>query len=214
MRGVPVRDPNFHVEKELLLRHASLAALDEVGRGCVAGPVSVGAVLLYPTTPEPPSGVRDSKLLSPSRRTALRPLLIEWAPSYGVGHASAPEVDSLGLSDALRLAATRALALLSDTPSVVLLDGSHDWLSSPGAGFEVLTRVKADRDCASVAAASVLAKTERDTLMANSPLAALYGLAENKGYLTAAHLEALKVHGPSVEHRRSWRVQGVPGFKA
>lgn len=205
--------PDLSVERDLLTRYVSLAAMDEVGRGCAAGPVTVGVVLLRPDVGEPPSGVRDSKLLSESRRTVLRPLVASWAPEHGVGHATAQEIDDLGLVTALRTAALRALDCLPQAPAAVLLDGSHDWLSTPAAPYVVHTRVKADRDCAAVAAASILAKTARDELIVSMPEASVYGFASNKGYLTAAHLEALRVHGPSGAHRRSWRVPGVAGFR-
>jgi len=205
--------PDLKVEREMLSRCSLLAAVDEVGRGCVAGPVTVGVVLLRPGVVEPPTGVRDSKMLSEARRAALRPLVAEWAPEHAVAHSSAEEIDELGLVAALRTAALRAFAELPEIPAAVLLDGSHDWLSFHGASFTVHTRVKADRDCAAVAAASILAKTARDALIVAAPEAQVYGFASNKGYLTATHLAALKEHGPCGLHRRSWRVPGVPGFK-
>lgn len=211
--GVTTSRPSFTVEEQLLAEFASLAALDEVGRGCVAGPVSVGAVLLRRGTPPPPAGVRDSKLLSPKRREELYPTVVAWAPSFAVGHASASEIDELGLVSSLRLAGRRAIAALDEVPAVVLLDGNHDWLGGDDVTYPVRTRVKADRDCLSVAAASILAKVERDALMCALPTAEVYGFAEHKGYLTAAHLEALRRHGPAAPHRRSWRVAGVPGFR-
>jgi ribonuclease HII len=137
-----------------------------------------------------------------------------------VGHASAQEIDDLGLTAALRLAGHRALAALPRMPDVVLLDGNHDWITPPGqpslfgapcpelvAVPSVRTMIKADMHCASVAAASVLAKTERDAIMVR--LAAEhpeYGWDENKGYSTPAHLDALRRLGPCAHHRRSWRL--------
>jgi ribonuclease HII len=141
-----------------------------------------------------------------------------------VGHASAAEIDEVGIIAALRRAGLRALAALPVRPDAVLLDGSHDWLTRPGQAslldlFEaaeaavavppVTTRVKADLTCASVAAASVLAKTERDEIMRTlADRHPQYGWAHNKGYASPDHLEALREHGPCAEHRRSWRLPG------
>jgi ribonuclease HII len=177
-----------------------VAAIDEVGRGALAGPVTVGVVVVDADTPSAPAGVRDSKLLTPEARTKIAPKLRRWAPMYAVGHAGAHEIDRIGIIAALRLAACRALGSLPVQPDCALLDGSHNWLSipvpAPGepALFEldvvvepfafgpstasglaevraeivpgtVVTQVKADLRCAAVAAASVLAKVERDAIM-------------------------------------------------
>jgi ribonuclease HII len=206
------REPGFDRELELLASYPVVGFVDEVGRGCAAGPVTCGVVVLTDPTP-PPAGLRDSKLLSPARRRSLLPSITDWAAAAAVGHVSAAEIDEIGLTAALRLAATRALSLIEVQPAAVLLDGSHDWLTGPGAGFEVFTMVKADLRCAAVAAASILAKVERDDLMvAADATCPGYGFGEHKGYLTAAHLEALQRLGPSELHRRSWNVRGVEGF--
>ncbi len=214
--------PSLRVEKRLLRTgYSCIAAIDEVGRGAPGGPVSAGVVLVDATVTRPLAGVRDSKLLTPEARVALVPRIRRWALAGAVGHASAQEVDAHGLTAALRLAGLRALAALPRTPDVVLLDGNHDWLSPP-AQFDlfdaaahasvpaVVTMIKADLHCASVAAASVLAKTARDAIMVE--LAAehpAYGWDENKGYSTPAHLEALRLLGPCAHHRRSWRLPAV-----
>jgi ribonuclease HII len=214
----------------VLLRDGArlVAGMDEVGRGSLAGPVSVGVVVVDASTRSAPRGVADSKLLTPLARTALLPSLRRWGLARAVGHASAAEIDAVGIIAALRLAGTRALAQVRTQVGpvdVVLLDGSHDWLSGPTqqdlfAAVEpeeppaprVLTRVKADRSCATVAAASVLAKCERDAMMVE--LAAqhpAYRWDENKGYASPEHVAALRAHGPSVLHRRSWRLPGSAG---
>lgn len=206
------REPGFDRELELLASHPIVGFVDEVGRGCAAGPVSCGVVVLTDPAP-PPAGLRDSKLLSPARRRSLLPAIADWAAASAVGHSTAEEIDEIGLTAALRLAATRALDLTGLHPAVVLLDGSHDWLTGPDTTFEVFTMVKADLRCAAVAAASILAKVERDELMVTADATFPgYGFAEHKGYLTAAHLEALQRLGPSDLHRRSWNVRGVEGF--
>jgi len=112
-----------------------LAAVDEVGRGALGGPVSVGVVMITPDTPSAPDGVRDSKLLTAAARERLVPALIAWAPAWAVGHASAAEIDEVGIIAALRLAGERALSSLPHRPDHVLLDGSHDWLTRPPASL-------------------------------------------------------------------------------
>jgi ribonuclease HII len=227
-RAAPARSaPHLRHERVLMRDGARLVAgMDEVGRGSLAGPVSVGVVVVDASTRSAPKGVADSKLLTPAARVALLPRLQRWGLAHAVGHASADEIDELGIIAALRLAGSRALAVVTAVTGpvdAVLLDGSHDWLTPPAQGdlFEVLeadslpptkvhVRVKADRTCASVAAASVLAKCERDALMAQ--LACdhpQYRWDENKGYASPDHIEALREHGPCPLHRRSWRLPGV-----
>ena len=198
-----------------------LAGMDEVGRGALAGPVSVGVVVIDESCRSAPAGVRDSKLLAPAARTALVPRLTRWAHAYAVGHALPAEIDEIGIIAALRLAGTRALAATGVVPDLVLLDGNHDWLTDPeevGLLAEltgtstppVRTIIKGDLRCSSVAAASVLAKVERDGLMAELAREhPHYGWADNKGYSARAHLDALATHGPCPQHRRSWSLPGV-----
>jgi ribonuclease HII len=148
----------------------------------------------------------------------LVPKILRWAAASAVGHASAAEIDAMGILAALRLAGERALAALAIEPSVIVLDGNYDWFSRPprathsprsAAHDNVVLRIKADLTCASVAAASVIAKVERDALMrelgGSHPA---YGWSVNKGYATPEHLAALRDFGPCVEHRRSWRLPG------
>ena len=218
------RKPNLRVERALQRDgHRVLAGMDEVGRGALAGPVTVGVVLIDETCRSAPAGVKDSKLLTPAARVAMVPRIRRWALAYAVGHSSAAEIDEVGIMAALRLAGCRALAAVGVTPDLVILDGNHDWLTAPGevglfafaadappATPPVTTMVKADLTCSSVAAASVLAKVERDALMvAAAPAHAAYGWHENKGYAAPEHLTALAAQGPSELHRRSWRLPGV-----
>lgn len=215
--------PNLRVEKRLLRAgHRAVACVDECGRGALAGPASVGVVVVDGTTRRVPAGLRDSKLLGPGARLDLVPRIERWAVASAVGHASASEVDAVGINGALRLAALRAMAELDTDVDVVLLDGSHDWLraptqpglfdsESPGAlSIPVVTEVKGDLRCAGVAAASVLAKVTRDTMM-DAVEAAYpgYDLARNKGYASPSHIAALAQRGPCGVHRRSWRLPGV-----
>lgn len=195
--------------------------MDEVGRGALAGPVSVGVCLVDETTGRLPRGLRDSKLLAPAAREALCEPVRRWSVGSAVGHAEAEEIDSIGIIAALRLAGNRALATLAAAglvPDVVILDGVHDWLTPPedlfadlGGGFAapppVRTQVKGDLRCAVVAGASVLAKCERDAIMVGlSARHPEYGWDGNKGYSAPGHLAALRELGPTELHRRSWRL--------
>lgn len=218
----PSSTPTLRHERALLRGgHRWLAGIDEVGRGALAGPVTVGVVLVDLSVRTAPRGLRDSKLLTPEVRRVLAPKIRRWAPHHAVGHASPDEIDRWGILRALRVAGERALAQIPVPPDVVLLDGSYDWLTKPRAGeptlfddedawappaYRVRTMIKADLTCAAVAAASVLAKTERDAWMVQ--LARQhpgYGWEANKGYATPDHWAALDVHGPCLLHRRSWR---------
>jgi ribonuclease HII len=200
-----------------------LAGIDEVGRGALAGPVSVGIAVVDLQQQKLLADVRDSKLLKVADRERLVPLVQEWCVASAVGHASANEIDEFGIIGALRLAGNRAwFAVLAAgiRPEVVLLDGSHNWLSpdlqpslfdeapaEPGCDAPVHTLVKADMQCLSVAAASILAKVERDTMMCELHTQyPAYGWDENKGYGTAAHKEALRSAGPTPYHRVSWQL--------
>ncbi len=260
VRARRVGAPTLRHERQLLRSgHVLVAGMDEVGRGALAGPVSVGVVAVHARVRTAPSGVRDSKLLSPAAREALVPALRRWAPAHAVGHAEPDEVDRYGVIAALRLAGRRALATLPQPPSCVLLDGSHDWLTPPAGfmegepqfatdplfeGFDrpyrdgrgqpaipdggqgrplaplvalesepvVITMVKADLRCAAVAAASVLAKVERDAIMVErSRRHPEYGWHENKGYSAPGHVAALRERGPCEQHRLSWSLPGAGG---
>ncbi len=219
------RRPSLRVERALQRDgHRLLAGMDEVGRGALAGPVSVGVVVIDEASRSAPRGVKDSKLLTPANRERLVPRIERWARAYAVGHASAGEIDAVGIIAALRLAGGRALAGIADAgivPDLVILDGNHDWLTAPtevgllafagghpGASTPpVATRIKADLTCSSVAAASVLAKVTRDRMMVALAIEhPAYGWEVNKGYGAPEHLAALRVQGPCVHHRRSWRL--------
>ncbi len=200
-----------------------LAGIDEVGRGALAGPVSVGIAVIDLDQQTLLDDVRDSKLLKVEDRERLEPLVRGWCVASAVGHATAGEIDQLGIIGALRLAGNRAwLAVLAGgvTPDVVLLDGSHNWLSpdtqpslfddgpaEPGCDAPVHTLVKADMQCLSVAAASILAKVERDGQMRELHTEyPAFGWDVNKGYGTAAHKNALRAAGPTPYHRVSWQL--------
>lgn len=220
------RPPGLAVERALLAEGATVViGCDEVGRGAIAGPVGVGVAVLDPERRRIPVGLRDSKLLPEPQRVALAPRVRAWSAASAVGLASNDEVDDRGLSVALGLAGARAVdglvaAGVGLAGAVVLLDGNWDWLT-PGlivAGATVLpavvTRIKADRDCAAVSAASVLAKVHRDDLMIDRHDAhPMYGWRSNKGYASRAHYAAIDIHGPCDWHRRTW-LHGLPDLAA
>jgi ribonuclease HII len=192
-----------------------LAAVDEVGRGALAGPVAVGVVVIDSSTCTAPRGVRDSKECDPATRERLAPRIRGWALRCAVGMASAREVDDIGIIGALALAAVRAVNAAGVQPHVVLLDGKHDWMSRVAPAAQVVTRIQADGSCASVAAASIVAKVARDRLMvALDERHPGYGWAANKGYAAPDHIEALERLGPSPLHRVSWRLPGVSSTTA
>ncbi|MCY7413191.1 MAG: ribonuclease HII [Salinibacterium sp.] len=217
--NIPTRD----VEVALLAAGARFViGCDEVGRGAIAGPVAVGLAAVAHGIGQHPAGLRDSKLLSEKRREALAPAALEWARASAVGFASATEVDELGIIAALGLAGRRALIELHEVgvaiaDSVVLLDGAHDWVTPAlSAPPRVVTRVKADRDCVAVAAASVIAKVRRDRMMIEADAACPgYGWSGNKGYGSAAHFAAIAELGTTQLHRLTWlrdRSRGVSTF--
>lgn len=201
-------DPTLDVERGLFAAGAHLVAgVDEVGRGALAGPVTIGVVCIGTSTTSIPDGLRDSKLMTPRRREAMEETVKTWSHSWALGEASAAEIDRLGIMGALSLAASRALAALPVTPDWVILDGTVPFVLEEQAGPRVMTRAKADRDCASVAAASVVAKVSRDRLMSElHERHPAYGWEGNKGYGAAAHTAAIREHGLTDLHRRSWNI--------
>jgi ribonuclease HII len=193
----------YEIERELATRGAGcVAGVDEVGRGAWAGPVVVCAVIVGPGFPDPPEGLTDSKRLTPKRRAALAEELPGWVAAYAIGEVGHEEIDSAGMTAALRRAARSALERLPQHPDAVLLDGSHDYIGLP---WPVRCAVKADLRSVSVAAASVIAKVYRDRLMAELGQAhADFAFGENAGYPSPAHQRALADLGPTPYHRLSW----------
>ncbi|HET9588671.1 MAG TPA: ribonuclease HII [Anaerolineales bacterium] len=185
-----------------------VAGLDEAGRGALAGPVAVGAVIL-PTDETllcgTLTGVRDSKQMTPLERESLAPCIKEIALTWSVGFASPEEIDSQGIVHATRLAALRALNDLTLSPQYLLTDFRLDL---PQLDISQTALVKGDALCLSIAAASVLAKTARDKLMGELDLHYQgYGLGKHKGYGTQAHRSALKRLGISPIHRKTFEVK-------
>jgi ribonuclease HII len=193
--------------------------IDEVGRGAIAGPVAVGVAVIdqkeIDAKGDWPKQLCDSKLISEKVRNEIVAPVQSWVRASSVGMVSAKEIDDLGIVSALASSASTALAeLFSDQNlrqdivtdgAVIILDGSHNWIGPKASGIEVVVRTKADRDCVSVAAASVIAKVRRDNLMIALDLEVPgYGLAGHKGYASANHIAALQTLGPSAIHRLSW----------
>ena len=182
-----------------------VVGIDEVGRGAWAGPVTVAAVVLDPD--DLPAGARDSKRLSPARRESVAERVHATA-IVGLGHADNREIDALGLAQALREAARRAFTAAMTTPgapsdALVLVDGPHDLLRIDG--LEVTTVVRGDAASVSIAAASVVAKVDRDRRMGDvDPEHPAYGFARNRGYASPEHAHALELLGPCALHRRSF----------
>jgi ribonuclease HII len=204
--------PHLEVEQGLIGQGFSVViGLDEVGRGALAGPVSVGAVAWWPGAGSAPEGIRDSKLVPEKSRDALASSVRKWLNLVAVGHTEPEEIDRNGIVPSLGVAAVRAVSELVrrfavGTKPIVLLDGSQDWLSTVlPMPIPVVTRVKADRECLSVAAASLVAKVERDTLMREfASTYPVYGFDSHKGYGSAKHMMALREHGLSAIHRQSF----------
>jgi ribonuclease HII len=217
---VPMARPDLSEERSLFRAgHRRVAGLDEVGRGAWAGPVSVGAAVVMEAQSEKtmPVWLRDSKQLSEARRESIFTSVGDWCVEWSVGHASPDECDQWGMRVALQLASQRALSGLGKAPDAVLVDGPLDLLHGTGSlesGFAGLVRpvIGGDARCASVSAASVLAKVVRDRLMREeSEHFPAYGFERNKGYPSQLHQTALRGYGLSSIHRRSWSfVSGLP----
>jgi ribonuclease HII len=201
-------EPTLDVEREFFANGARIVAgMDEVGRGAIAGPVTIGVVAIDSNVGEIPAGLRDSKLMTPKRREAMVPVAKEWGIAWATGSATAAEIDKFGIVTSLGLAASRALQNLGITPDVVILDGNTAFLMEEAGGPRIVTRIKADQDCACVSAASVIAKVERDTLMTQlHEQFPHYGWEGNKGYGAAVHTDAIKTHGVTDLHRKSWNL--------
>lgn len=177
-----------------------ICGVDEAGRGPLAGPVYAAAVIL--DNRHPIAGLGDSKKLSEKKRVALAIEIRRHAAAWAIATASAAEIDEINILQASLLAMKRAVEALSLRPQEVLVDG----LYCPDTGIASRAIVKGDSSVAAISAASILAKTARDSAMLQlHEVYPQYGFAEHKGYPTASHLAALKLHGVSAEHRRSFR---------
>ena len=203
-----ISNPDLSYEHDLWPAYKHIAGMDEAGRGALAGPVCVGAVILpdnNPLLPQTLSGVHDSKQLTPRKREQLIPLIKDTALSWGIGFASAEEIDSLGIVSANRLAAGRALEMLSCFPQYLLTDFR---LELPELDVSQTALVKGDQRSLSIASASILAKTARDAYMRDLDLQfPEYGFSRHKGYGTLFHRTKTLVLGLSPVHRKTFRIK-------
>lgn len=190
--------PGLAVERELWADDFTVVVgVDEVGRGAWAGPLSVGAAIV--PRARRVYKIRDSKMLTEDEREALFERVAGWCEGWAVGHASHVECDELGMSEAQRLAARRALDGLGVAPDHVLVDGNWDFV---GGARKI---VRGDRTSLSIAAASILAKVTRDRIMREvAHQYPGYNFEGNKGYPCPTHKANLQALGPSAIHRRSW----------
>lgn len=179
-----------------------ILGVDEVGRGCWAGPLVVGAVVLGGAEI---AGLTDSKALTKKRREALHDEILARSSGVGLGWVSAPEIDQLGLGQALRLATKRAVQAVNCSFHEIILDGTVNFLQETPLERHVTLMKKADLLVPSVSAASIVAKVARDRYMAEcDERFDGYGFASHVGYGTAAHRMAIERHGPCGEHRLSF----------
>ncbi len=181
-----------------------IAGVDEVGKGCLFGPVFAGAVILSKNNESKllSQGLKDSKKLSPRQRYNLVPLIKENSIAWSIGQASAREIDSIGIREATEKAMIRALEKFSFPPDLLLVDGILPIRIWPG---KQKTQVRGESHFPSIAAASVLAKEARDELIKRlAPKYSLYGLEKNKGYGTEIHRKNLIKAGATRLHRKSF----------
>lgn len=195
--------PDFELERELHRQgYEYVAGLDEVGRGCLAGPVAAGAVIL----PQNPSKrlfelTRDSKQLSAAQRETAYEVITQSALSHAVGWTSPAEIDSIGIVPSVRRAMRRALRKLRPVADYLLIDA----IPLPSSGLPQKSIIRGDSKSLSIAAASIVAKVERDRYMVSlAGRYQSYGFEAHKGYGTRRHLEAVAEFGPCHAHRMSF----------
>ena len=195
----------WQMERELQAAgYGTVCGVDEAGRGPLAGPVIAAAVML-PLGLEL-LGLADSKKLGETQREVLFEMITNSATAYAIREATVEEIDRINILEATYLAMNRAIAGLGQLPELCLIDGNR----AAGIQYKNQCVVGGDGKCASIAAASILAKVTRDRAMLElHHTYPQYGFARHKGYPTKAHYEALDIHGPSIHHRqtflRKWR---------
>lgn len=197
--------PDLNFETALWHKHIQyVAGIDEAGRGALAGPVSAGAVVLPSDVNDLPDrlrGVRDSKAMTPGERDRWAVEIKKFAISWGVGFASASEIDQLGIVSATLLAMSRALGQLSCLVEHLLVD----FLALPEVKIPQTPLIKGDARSLSIASAAILAKTSRDAILVkmNDDYPG-YFFATNKGYGTEKHRDAIAMLGPCQQHRKTF----------
>jgi ribonuclease HII len=190
----------LHTENRISGSGRIVAGVDEAGRGCLAGPVVAGAVILDENRPI--HGLRDSKTLSEKRRNELFEQIREKALAYSIGITGAAEIDRINILQAALLAMEKAVLSLGKEPDCLLIDGN----SKTSLPIEQKTIIKGDSKCASIAAASIVAKVTRDRIMTEIEREYPgYGFSRHKGYPTKEHLGALRNLGPCPIHRKSFK---------
>ena len=203
-----ISTPDLSFEQELWSSYQYIAGLDEAGRGALAGPVCVGAVILPKDDSllsHTLSGARDSKQLTPRKRFQLAPKIKETALTWGIGLATAEEIDELGIVPATRLAASRAVEMLSIFPNYLLTDFR---LELPELDVSQTALIKGDQRSLSIASASILAKTARDEIMIKMDEDYPgYGFSRHKGYGTSLHCKHILQTGLSLIHRRTFKIK-------
>lgn len=193
--------PGLRIERRWWDEGAVVAGIDEVGRGAWAGPVTYCALVL--PSDKRMYKLRDSKMLDAQRREELAARLRGFAVDIGIGEASNAEIDALGMTAAIRLAAARAVDALEVRPDVALIDGNWDFLAGYGTTNERV--IGGDAHSALIAAASIVAKVHRDAGMTGlCPQYPTYRFSSNKGYPSPEHKASLREHGPCELHRASW----------
>lgn len=196
-----MKNPHTKLEKEIWTDGRIICGVDEVGRGCLAGPV-VAAAVVMPAGHKPIDGVRDSKRLSKKQREELFDIILDNAADFGVGLVPALEIDNVGIVPATKRAMTEAVKLLTLQPDMLLVDA----VEIDEVVMEQKSIIKGDEICYSIACASIIAKVFRDSVAAgldhDFPK---YGFPEHKGYGTKKHREAIKKHGVTREHRKTFK---------
>ena len=203
-KSIRAKAPGLRYERALWAEgHQVVVGIDEVGKGAWAGPLTLGAVVV--PKDRRVNKIRDSKMLTEVEREALFDRVAAWCEAWAVGHATHAECDALGMSQAQRLAARRALEGLGMSVDHALIDGNWDFVGQL-VGHNATTKiVKGDATCLSIAAASIIAKVTRDRIMRDlARHYPAYVFDQNKGYPCPRHKAALQVEGPSPIHRRSW----------
>lgn len=192
--------PNLDYEKEAWLRDKFVSGIDEVGRGCLAGPV-VAATVILPKQHKPIIGVRDSKKLSSKKREEIYEQILDLALDFGVGLIPASEIDEIGIVSATKKAMFQAIENLSYRPDILLIDA----MVLDEVEIEQKSIIRGDESCYSISCASIVAKVFRDRVVSGlDNVHPNYQFSSHKGYGTKLHYEAIQAYGLTSEHRRTF----------
>jgi len=192
--------PHLDFEKEIWANNLLACGIDEVGRGCIAGPV-VAAAVIFDSSHQPHDKIRDSKMLSPKKREELFDFIVSGAKDYGIGLVPASEIDEIGIVPATKKAMRYAIEMLGTVPSNLLIDAVVlSEIKIPQKSI-----IKGDTVCYSIAAASIIAKVFRDHLVIGfDNIYPEYGFSGHKGYGAASHYAAIEKYGLIDEHRKTF----------